>query len=73
MPLTLLILIPLLTALAVLLCKGLKQVRTISLIGTTAQLLFSFILLIAYWKERSAGNSSQFLTKLAMHASRSAR
>jgi len=61
MSLTLLILIPLLTALSVLFCKGLKQVRTISLIGTTLQLFFSLIILFAYWKERAAGNSSQFL------------
>jgi NADH-quinone oxidoreductase subunit M len=61
MPLTFLILIPLLTALAVLFCKGLKQVRTVSLIGTTSQLILSFILLFAYWQERSAGNISQFL------------
>lgn len=64
MPLTLLILIPLLTAFAVLFCKGLKQVRTVSLIGTTVQLILSFAILIAFWKERTEGNSSQFLFEL---------
>jgi NADH-quinone oxidoreductase subunit M len=61
MPLTLLILIPLLTALAVLLCKGLKQVRAVSLVGTSVQFIFSFVLLFAYWKERASVNNSQFL------------
>jgi NADH-quinone oxidoreductase subunit M len=61
MNLSLLILLPLITAIAVLFCKGLKQVRTVSLIGTTAQLIFSFALLVEYWKERAAGNGAQFL------------
>ena len=61
MNLTLLIIFPLITALAILFCKGLKQVRTVSLAGATAQFILSLAFLIAYWKERSAGNSSQFL------------
>ena len=61
MNLSLLILLPLITAIAVMFCKGLKQVRTVSLIGTTAQLIFSFALLVEYWKERAAGNGAQFL------------
>ncbi len=64
MPLTLLILIPILTALAILFCKGLKQVRAVSLFGTTAQLILSFVILIAYWKERTTGNNSQFIFEL---------
>ena len=45
-------------------CKGLKQVRAVSLFGTTAQLILSFVILVAYWKERAAGNSSQFIFEL---------
>ena len=61
MNLSLLILLPLLTAMAVLFCKGLKQVRTVSLIGAAAQFLSSLGLLLVYWKERATGNPSQFL------------
>jgi NADH-quinone oxidoreductase subunit M len=61
MNLSLLIILPLVTAIAVLFCRGLKQVRTIALIGASAQLLSSFGLLMAYWKERADGNRSQFL------------
>ena len=61
MNLSLFILLPLLTAIAVLFCKGLKQVRTVSLIGATAQFISSFGLLWVYWKERSSGNNAQFL------------
>jgi NADH-quinone oxidoreductase subunit M len=61
MNLSILILLPLLTALITLFCKGLKQVRTITLIGATAQLCLSFVLLFFYWQERSSGNTTQFL------------
>lgn len=64
MNLSLLIILPLITALAVLFCKGLKQVRTVSFIGTAVQFILSLDLLIAYWKERTAGNSSQFLFEI---------
>ena len=59
--LSLLIIMPLLTVLAVLFCKGFKQVRMVSLIGTSAQFIFSFGLLFDYWKERASGNGAQFL------------
>lgn len=61
MILSLLIILPLLTALAVLFCKGLKQVRMVSLVGVSAQFIFSFGLLFEYWKERASGNRAQFL------------
>jgi NADH-quinone oxidoreductase subunit M len=61
MNLSLLILLPFVTALAVLFCRGLKQVRIVSLIGSVAQFIASFGLLFDYWKERAAGNTSQFL------------
>jgi NADH-quinone oxidoreductase subunit M len=44
MNLSLLILIPLITAVAILLVKGLKQVRTIALFGSAAQLILAFVL-----------------------------
>jgi NADH-quinone oxidoreductase subunit M len=56
-----LIILPLLTSIAILFCKGLKQVRTTSLIGASVQLLLAFDLLINYWKERGTGNASPML------------
>src|ERR1700681_885415 len=61
MNLSLLIILPLVTMIAVIFCKGLKQVRIVTLIGTTAQFIFTFGLLFEYWKERASGNRSQFL------------
>ncbi len=61
MNLSLFIILPALTAIAVLFCTGLKQVRTVSLIGASAQFLSSLGLLMIYWKERATGNNSQFL------------
>ena len=48
MNLSLLVLLPLLTALGVLFCRGLKQVRTVSLLGASVQLVLSIFLLVAY-------------------------
>ncbi len=59
--LSLLLIVPLLTSIAILLCKGLKQVRTISLLGASTQLILAFDLLIKFWKERSSGNTSTML------------
>ncbi|MEO7561199.1 MAG: NADH-quinone oxidoreductase subunit M [Ferruginibacter sp.] len=61
MNLSLLILIPLLTGIAILFCKGLKQVRSIALVGAIIQLLSTFFLLFIYWQERESGNSAQML------------
>ncbi len=61
MNLLFLIIVPLLTASAVLFCKGLKQVRTISLIGAIAQLALAFTLLFFSWNVRAAGNTAQML------------
>jgi NADH-quinone oxidoreductase subunit M len=61
MNLSILLLIPLVTALALLPAKGLKQIRLISLLGTSAQLLISFALLYFYQQERAAGNTAAFL------------
>ena len=61
MSLSLLIIIPLLTAIGILFCKGLNQVRNVSLFGSVAQLGLTIFLLIAYWQQRSAGNDAQML------------
>ena len=61
MNLSLLILIPLVTALAILPLKNLKQVRTVALLGSTAQLILSFVLVYFYQRERSDGNVADFL------------
>ena len=61
MNLSFLILLPFVTAIAILFCNGLKQVRTVALIGTAAQFLLSIDLLFVYWKERTTGNNSPFL------------
>ena len=61
MNLSLLIIVPLLTALALLPAKGLKQVRAISLLGSAAQLILCFVLFYFYQQERAGGNTEAFL------------
>ena len=61
MNLSLLIILPLLTALALLPARGLKQVRTIALLGAAAQLVLCFVLFYLFHQERITGNSSAFL------------
>ena len=61
MNLSLLILIPLLTALAILPLKSLKQVRAVALLGSTVQLVLSFALFYFYQQERADGNTANFL------------
>lgn len=61
MSLSLLILLPLLTALLILFCKGLKQARELTLTGSVLQLATALWLLMQYWKERSAGNKAPML------------
>jgi len=48
-----LVILPLLTAVALLPLRGLKQVRVVSLVGSTLQLILAFVLLYFYWSERS--------------------
>jgi len=54
-------LVPLLTALILLFVKGLKQVRTVALIGSTAQLILCFGLFYFYQQARVNGNTANFL------------
>src|SRR6187431_2078292 len=61
MNLSLLILVPLITAVGILLVKGLKQVRTIALFGAAAQLVLAFILFYFYQQARVNGNAANFL------------
>jgi NADH-quinone oxidoreductase subunit M len=61
MNLSLLILLPLLTAIAILFCKGLKQVRMVALLGSVAQLGLSGWLTCLYWQQKAAGNHSTML------------
>jgi NADH-quinone oxidoreductase subunit M len=61
MNLSLLILLPLLTAIAIVCCKGLKQVRMVSFAGASIQLLLAFFLLMVYWQERASANNTAML------------
>src|SRR6266550_3669408 len=61
MNLNILIILPLLTALAILPLRGLKQIRIISLSGAAIQLILAFTLLYFYWNERSSGNTATML------------
>ena len=61
MNLSLLILLPLVTAVAVLLSSGISRVRWVSLACVTVQLALAFGLLALYWRERAAGNGEAML------------
>jgi NADH-quinone oxidoreductase subunit M len=61
MNLSLLILIPLLTAVTILFGKDLKQVRSAALLGSVIQFGAALLLLYRYWTERDAGNAAQML------------
>jgi len=64
MNLSLLILLPLLTALAILISKGLKQIRIVGLVGSFAQLGLAILLLKQYMDERATGNTSTHLFEM---------
>jgi len=55
------ILLPLLTALTILFCKGLRQVRIVSLIGSVLQLVMAVVLLIMSRKAIATGAQAQML------------
>ena len=61
MDLSLLVLLPLVTAIAILFGKGLKQVRAIALVGAVLQLLLVVVLFVLYQQERAAGNAATML------------
>ncbi len=61
MNLSLLILLPLLTAATVLLMRNAAQVRWVSLAGASVQLVLAFVLLVFYNQQRVGGNTAQML------------
>lgn len=61
MNLSLLILLPLITAIGVLLARNPQQVKSISLIGSIIQFVFAVILFFTYREARMAGASEQML------------
>ena len=61
MNLTLFLLFPLFTALAILFAQNLKQIRSIALAGSLLQLGLAVKLLLAFNAERAAGNPAQML------------
>jgi NADH-quinone oxidoreductase subunit M len=61
MNLSLLIILPFITAVGILLAKGLKQVRVIAFIGASLQLLLCLALLYFYYQERAKGTTTAFL------------
>ena len=66
MNLSILILVPLATAVAVLLTRTKQQVKWVSLIGAAIQIILSLLLFVYYRNEVAAGNTAQMLvsTKL---------
>ena len=61
MNLTLLLLIPMLTALVILTCRDLFSVRWVAFIGSVIQLALGGMLLVQYNAARAAGNTAQML------------
>lgn len=61
MNLSLFVILPLLTAIAILFCRNLKQVRMVALAGATLQIAAAKMLLFLFWRERSEGNAAQML------------
>src|ERR1044072_5474448 len=55
--LSVLIILPIITVIALLLCSGLKQVRVVALGGAVVQLLYSFYILSSYWEQRVVDGS----------------
>ncbi len=61
MNLSILILLPLLTAVAILLMRNARQVKWTAFAGAAAQFILALVLLFAFRKERLAGNPMQML------------
>ncbi|HMS65424.1 MAG TPA: NADH-quinone oxidoreductase subunit M [Ignavibacteria bacterium] len=62
--LTLLIVVPLLTVIAILFCKDYKQIRIVSAVGMGIQLVQTINLIFAYLAERKTGNIDDMLFKV---------
>ena len=61
MNLSYLILLPLLTAVVILLCRNARQVKLVALIGASLQFVLAFVLLFSFYQERANGNPRQML------------
>ncbi len=61
MNLSILLIIPLITASGVLLCRNAAQVRMTALLGSLVQLGYSSAVMYGYMAERGAGNKTQML------------
>ena len=59
--LSILVLIPVLTVIALVFTKDYKQVRTVSAIGMGIQMIHSIYLVFAYMAERAAGNTAEMV------------
>ena len=64
MNLSLLILLPLLTAIAILLLRNTNLVKWVALSGAMLQFVLAVVLLLVYNNERAAGNTAQMLFEL---------
>jgi len=64
MNLVLLILLPLVTAVAILLMRNAQQVKWVALIGSAAQLVMAFALLYLFNAEKAAGNTAPMFFEL---------
>lgn len=60
MSLSLLIIVPFLTAISILFCKGQRRIKSVSLAGSVLQLALSFLLLINYSQQQSASAKMHF-------------
>jgi NADH-quinone oxidoreductase subunit M len=61
MNLSILVILPLLTALGILLARGLKQVRVVASLGAALQLVLALALYYFFHQERAHGNNATFL------------
>lgn len=59
--LSLFVIIPILMLLAFLLCKNIKQVRTVGVIGAILELALSIVVLFQFYIQRAAGDISEML------------
>ncbi|HET6992910.1 MAG TPA: NADH-quinone oxidoreductase subunit M, partial [Bacteroidia bacterium] len=66
MNLSLLILVPLLTAIVILTCKNMLSVRWVAFIGSIVQLGLAGVLLLQYNTTRAAGDTAQMLFESRM-------
>ena len=67
MSLSLLILVPLLTAITILLARSAAQVKWVALAGSAVQLILAFVLLFKFNQQRATGAVSQMLFETQYH------